>query len=201
MLKQKTFDLLQHITQAGVTRAAEGFSNMVGEHITTTHPNIRLIPLKDIPDQLGGAENEAVGIYIRVDQGLPGHMMLIMPYQKALKLADLLMGEPEGTTQTLGTIERSALGEIGNLTCSFFLNAASDVTGLHVYPSPPAVLVDMVGAILDVVIALSESKGDHGLLLQTTFLRHEAEIQADFWIIPDQEVLTSLALQSGIHYG
>lgn len=201
MLKPKAFDLIQHITQAGVTRAAEGFSNMVGEQITTTRPNIQVISLKDITAKLGGAENEAVGIYIRVDQGLPGHMMLIMPYQKALELADLLMGEPEGTTQTLGTIERSALGEIGNLTCSFFLNAASDMTGLHVYPSPPAVLVDMVGAILDVVIALSQAQSDQGLLLQTTFLRNDAEIQADFWIIPDQEVLTSLALQSGIHYG
>ncbi len=196
MFNQQVYALLKHVTHAGVRRAAEGFSNMVGEIITTTSPNIQLISLKDIPEKLGGAENEAVGIYIRVDHGLPGHMMLMMPYAKALILADLLLGDPEGTAQTLGTLERSALGEIGNLTCSFFLNVAADITGVNAHPSPPAVIVDMVGAILDVIIALSETVGDKGLLLQTTFLRADSEIQADFWIIPDQEILDAITLQT-----
>ncbi|MCB9134669.1 MAG: chemotaxis protein CheC [Anaerolineales bacterium] len=195
MLEPNLYTLIQNITQAGITRAAEGFSGMVGEVITTTVPSVQAISLAKIMDKLGGPESEAVGIYIRVDHGLPGHMMLIMPYAKSLQLVDLLMGEPEGTTQTLGSLERSALGEIGNLTCTYFLNAASDLTGVNAHPSPPAVLVDMVGAILDVIIAVSDNLGNKGLLLQTKFLRHEAEIQADFWIIPDRDALASLHLQ------
>lgn len=46
--------------------------------------------------------------------------MLIFPYERALKLVDLLIDEPEGTTQQLGTYERSALAEVGNLCGSFF---------------------------------------------------------------------------------
>lgn len=196
MLEPTLYTFIQNITQAGVTRAAEGFSGMVGEVITTTVPSVQAISLAEILDKLGGPESEAVGIYIRVDHGLPGHMMLMMPYPKALQLVDLLMGDPEGTTQALGSLERSALGEIGNLTCSFFLNAASDMTGIGAHPSPPAVLVDMVGAILDVIIAVSENLGNKGLLLQSKFLRRDTEIQADFWIIPDQDALVSLRLQS-----
>ncbi|NUM48250.1 MAG: chemotaxis protein CheC [Anaerolineales bacterium] len=198
MFEPNLFSLIQNITEAGVSRAAEGFSGMVGEVITTTYPSIQTIALKDILEKMGGPENEAVGIYIRVDHGLPGHMMLMMTYAKALNLVDLLLGEPEGTTQTLGPLERSALGEIGNLTCSFFLNAASDITGVNAHPSPPAVLVDMVGAILDVVVAVSDNISERGVLLQTTFLRHQAEIQADFWIIPDRDALNSLHLLTDV---
>lgn len=192
MLEPTLYSFIQNLTQVGVARAAEGFSGMVGEVITTTTPSVQTISLAEILDKLGGPQSEAVGIYIRVDYGLPGHMMLMMPYRKALQLVDLLMGEPEGTTQSLDPLERSALGEIGNLTCSFFLNAASDLTGVGAHPSPPAVLVDMVGAILDVIIAVSENVGDKGLLLQSKFLRNGTEIQADFWIIPDKDAFVSV---------
>lgn len=46
--------------------------------------------------------------------------------QLTLAFADLTMGQPIGTTRSLGEMERSALVEMGNVTRSLFPNALSE---------------------------------------------------------------------------
>jgi len=56
-------------------------------------------------------------------------------------------------------------------------------------PSPPAVIVDMVGAILNVVTATVAGISDEVLMLQGTFVRAGREVEVMFWIIPDANSL------------
>jgi chemotaxis protein CheC len=120
--------------------------------------------------------------------------MLIIPYQQALELCDMVMDSPAGTTQELGKMERSALSEIGNLTGAFFLNAIAELTNLSSHPSPPAVMVDMVGSILDVVVATMGAISDQVLMFKAAFQIGERKLQADFWIIPDPTTLEKLTV-------
>ena len=69
------------------------------------------------------------------------------------ELIDLQIGLVPGSTRNLGEMELSVMGEMGNITGSFFLNALADATNLTLAPSPPAVMVDMAGAILDIALA------------------------------------------------
>lgn len=43
-------------------------------------------------------------------------------------------------TKEIANLEASALGEMGNIMGSFYLNAPSDASGLGLMPSPPAVI-------------------------------------------------------------
>ena len=181
--------LLEIMAREGIQHAAEGLSEMTGQTITVTQPTVSLVPLNQIPNLLGGPENEAVGVYLRAEGEMAGQIMLIFPYERALKLVDLLIGMPEGTTQQLGSYERSALAEVGNLCGAFFLNAVASLVGMEARPTPPAVMVDMVAAILDVIIATAAGVGEHVLMLSTTFMRGESELEASFWVIPDPKVL------------
>lgn len=194
---RKLQSLLAAMAKEGIYNAARGMSAMVGEPLSVTDPNVSVVPFSHIPGLLGGPENEAVGIYLRVEGKIPGQIMLIIPYAKALELADLVMGESIGTTQVLGTLERSALAELGNLTGSFFLNAVADTTGLNARPSPPAVMVDMVGAIMDIIIATTDILSENVLMIQAKFLRNGRETQADFWIIPDHQTLEVIEKEIG----
>jgi chemotaxis protein CheC len=185
--------LVQDMAQAGMRRAAQGLSSMVGETLTVTEPTIQVVPITQITELIGGPENEAVGIYLRAEHKLSGQIMMIMPYPKALELVDLLMQAPLGTTKNLGSIERSALAELGNLTGSFFINAVADLTGLEGRPSPPAVVVDMVGAILNILLASWDGISENVLLIKTNFLRDGHETQASFWVIPDSAMLQAVS--------
>lgn len=189
---QTTLTLLNTIAGEGTRNAARGFSIMVGKTIMVDEPRVSVVPLFDIPDLLGGLENDAIGIYLQVEDTAATQVMLVMPYQTALDLVDLLMGEAPGTTTSLGRLERSALGEVGNLTTSYFLNTIASMTGIDVRPSPPAVLVDMVGAIFDIVIATSGQLSDKVLLVQSGFRSEERQLETNFWVIPDANTLEAI---------
>ena len=193
-----TFDahlqtLLKIMAAEGIRSAADGLAGMVGARISVHEPRVRLVPLAGIAALVGGPEAEAVGIYLQATGGVVGQIMLVAPYEKALELVDLLMEQPAGTTRQLGALERAALAEVGNLTASFFLNALARRTGQDVRPTPPAVMVDMVGAILDIVAAVSGGMGEHVLLLEGAFLRDEREVDVTFWVLPDPAALAVFA--------
>jgi chemotaxis protein CheC len=191
-LNQSFIDSMNNLAKHGFQSAAEGFSDMIGVPMAVYKPSVTLLPLNEVPRTLGGADIDAVGIYIKVTGGISGHMLLIMPYDKSLETVDRLLDARQGTTEKLGPLERSALAEMGNLTGSFFINAISDQIGLASYPSPPAVIVDMVEAILAAINAMVGNMGQDVLLFQATFMVGDREMNTDFWVIFDPNTLDKL---------
>ena len=196
-LAKKFQSVLANMANVGIHNAARGMSAMVGEDLSVTAPVVTTVPFYEIPTLLGGRRIIKKRIYLRVEGSIPGQIMMVIPYPKALELADLIMGEAPGTTQELGAMERSALAELGNLTGSFFLNAIADTAGLAARPSPPAVIVDMVGAIMDIILATADVLSEEVLMIQAKFLRNGRETQADFWLIPDHRTVENIAKQLG----
>jgi chemotaxis protein CheC len=189
--------LLERIAGEGYRHAAEGISGMMGKTVTASPASIQQVALRDIPALFGGPEAEAVGIYLRSEGLLAAQFLLVVPYQKALELADLLMDQPVGTTTQMGAMERSALSEVGNLSTAFFLNAVDTVIGLGARPTPPAVMVDMLGAIIDIVISTTGGSVETVSLLHSTLLQNGQDTQAEFWMIPDATTLAEFAIKTG----
>ncbi len=189
-------EVLKAIAQEGIQNAAKGFSSMVGRTIAVSDPVAHLVPLLSIPKYVSGPEDDTVGIYLRFDGDLLGQIIMIVPLQNALELVDLMMDVPAGTTQVLGSLEKSALGELGNMCGSFFLNAMAKIVKASFRPSPPAIMVDMVGAILDIVVATSLDAGEDVLLMKAKFADGPRSVEADFWVIPDIHALQALMQKS-----
>jgi len=176
--------ILERMAALGMQNAVRGLSTMLGRPIQMSVPRLSLVPLCEVSSRVGGPEQEAVGIYLLVTGDLGGHVMLILPIADALRLLDMVLEVPDGATQTLGTLERSALGEVGNVSTSLFLNAIADATGMVLRPSPPAVLVDMVGAIIDIIVASAGAISDDILLLEAEFLGPDRSLDMFFWMVP-----------------
>jgi chemotaxis protein CheC len=183
--------LLELMAQRGVENAAVGLSEMIGQCVRVKLPSISIVPISSVAERVGGAEAPVVGIYLAAEGELCGHVMLIMQHAEALRLVDLLYGQPEGQTKELDSLARSALAEAGNITASFFLNAVASSLGLSGRPSPPAVIVDMAGAILDIMLVTAGQLCDDILMLQTVFDGEDREIHIHFWMVPDLVQLSS----------
>ena len=102
----------------------------------------------------------------------------------AFQLIDLQLELPQGSTQQIGEMERSVLGEIGNVTGSFFLNALADTTSLVLMPSPPAVIVDMVGSIMNIPLTSIMAEPDNALGVKATFSSARQQIDGTFMVLP-----------------
>jgi len=174
-------NLLTKISKEGIENASKGFSGMLGKELHVKSSTATLVKLIDI--------SKTVAIYLKTEGGIAGQMMLAMPFEKAMGLVDMIMGEPVGTTTTLGQMEKSALQELGNITGTYFLNYVSDNTGSSVRPTPPAVMVDMCAAILDIVIATAGLENEEVLMFNADFVQGELSTEIQFWVIPDPKTI------------
>jgi len=199
LFSEKVMETLLSITNAGIHNAARGFSSLLGHKIDVSAPSVKVVSLFDIPEIMGGPETEAVGIYLRAEGDLCGQIMMVVPYTKSLELVDLLMEVEPGTTRHLGKIERSALAEVGNMTGTYFMNAVAELTNTSIRPSPPAVMVDMIGAIIDIIIATSGGVSDKVLLMQADFMDGGRLVETNFWVIPDIATLKAFQQSGSIH--
>ena len=182
-------DLWPKIVKKGIANAVSGLAQMVGQEISSTSSSSRRVLVKDIPDLFGGVETEAVMVYLGITGTSTGHMAVIYPPKTAFQMVDLLMGLEPGSTKGLEEMAESALAEMGNIIGSFFLNALVLETGLDLRPSPPAVMFDMVGAILDIVLAEISAVSDDVMLVETTFGTADQQIDGTFLVMPSPELM------------
>lgn len=175
---------LEHVFSAAMESAARALSGMVGRPIAISTPRIERVPISQAAAYAGGPETEMVGVYLLLEGDMPGQAILMFTLSDALSLVDFLLGAPPGTSTQLGEMERSALAEVGNLAVSHFLNTVAELTETSVRPSPPAVMVDMLGAILDVVATSVAAVSDDMVIVETAFEEPEWTMQAPFWVLP-----------------
>ena len=164
------------LVSRGISNSLAGLSQMVGDELAVTALDVKNFPAKDAINLLGGAETVTVGIYLTVHGDADGHLMLIHDPKIAFDLIDSQLGMPMGSTTDLGEMELSVLGEMGNITGSFFLNALADATNLTLTPSPPVVMVDMAAAILSIALTDIMQEQDNILAVKASFGTHDSQI-------------------------
>ena len=180
------------LVSLGSVNAITGLSQMLGQDIQVHSLNPRRVPVQDLAEIVGGRETVNVGVYLAVSGSGTGHMFLMFPPKTAMELIDMLMGEPPGTTQQLDEMEESVMGEMGNIMGSFFLTALADAAGLHLTPSPPAVMMDMAGSILDVALANVLEGSNDALVIETKFGTADRLIDGTLLVMPSPELLNLL---------
>ncbi len=180
------------LVSKGTTNAMSGLSQMIGQEISVTSFTLRRTPVASIANLVGGPDVMSVGIYLTATGSAQGHIMLVYEPKIAAAFVDLLMCQPANTTTALGEMERSALGEMGNIIGSFFLNALADSTGLDFRPSPPAVMMDMAGALLDIVVADILLTQDEVFVAEATFHAADREISGMFFVVPSEGLMSAL---------
>ncbi|MHB0870613.1 MAG: chemotaxis protein CheC [Chloroflexota bacterium] len=175
---------LSVVADIGFQRASRGLSEMTGIPLEAKAAQVRRLAIASVPDLVGGPEAIAAAIYLRISGEIQGHMLLMLPLEDARSLASMLLDEPVPPGPELPEMALSALGEAGNITGSFFLAAMADAANMELSPSPPAVVVDMGGAILDVVLADLAKESEEVFVIDTVFAQSEQAVNAVFLVLP-----------------
>ena len=191
------YDVLKEIGNIGAGNAMTALSQMLQCKVDMKVPQVRLLEFSEVGDMIGGEEQIMVGVLLGVEGDITGSMMFLVQEDSARHLIQkITMGMlPEGTEfEEMGL---SAMREVGNIITGAYLNSLSTLTNLKIYPTPPALTVDMAGAILSVPAIQFGIFGDKILMIQSQFY-DEIELDGYFILIPDLEsyakILTSLGL-------
>lgn len=196
-MKLSKQELLKEISNRGSKQAADGISWLLGEEIQITDPAFQTQDFSTLMDEFGGPETEIVGIYIEAQDDIPIHVMLILPFAEAIQITEQLLGHEPGTVSEIDELGHSALSEMANITGTRFFNAIAEITGKTIRPSTPAVMIDMLGSILTIILAKTGCISGDVLTFETTFVRENQDMRINFRAISSPEALELIMSENG----
>jgi len=167
-LDPQDLDLLKEVSNIGAGNAATALAHMLGEVITLTIPEVRVLELGAVADALGGAERVVVALHLGVLGEARGNLLLTLPPESATHLLSRL-GFPDATPESLPPLATSALREVGNILGGTYLTALSRLLHRHLVPTVPGLAVDMAGAVVDLLLTELAGVSAQALVLETTF--------------------------------
>ncbi len=193
-INQEYFDVLRELGNIGTGNATTALAHMLNCKVDMKVPQVKLLEFSDVGELMGGEEQLMAGIYLSVEGDIDGSILFLLRKESARKLIEMLMGTiSEG--DDLSDMEKSALKEIGNIITASYLNSLATLTNLVIYPSVPALSIDMAGAILSVPAILFGTVADKLLLIQTEFYEG---LSGYFILAPDlksyDKILSSLGM-------
>jgi chemotaxis protein CheC len=181
-------DALRELANIGSGTASTALSSMLGRSVDISVPNAQALPFAEAVEAAGPAEQAITGIVLGIVGEMNGTVLLLVPPSDADAMCRMLGVEPDDE------FALSALGEIGNIVGTSYINALADMTGMDIEPTPPGTATDMLGALVASVLAGQAHAGDIALMLDSNLVVEGEDCSISFFLVPDQggvEVLLS----------
>ena len=191
-LKALQLDALREVANIGAGHAATALSQMTGQTIMISVPQLTIAPLEDVPNQIEGPEEPVAAVLMKMLGDLTGLTLLVFSHQTALRVAGLMLKRPIG--DALGELEQSAIKEAGNILSAAYMNALSEFMGMILLPSPPSLAIDMSAAVLTSTYLQFGSDYDLVFCVESSFYMKDFDehLRGFFLLLPDNASLQAI---------
>lgn len=190
---QLHLDVLQEVGNIGAGHAATALSTLLNKKIDMRVPKVRVVTFDEMMDMAGGPENIVACVFLRIEGEVTGSMFFILSLQQASKFIQQLIGDEHFSFENppFAELALSALQELGNILSGSYLSSLSDFTKLDLYPSVPALAIDMVGAIVSTGLIEISHVSDHAIVIDTALNEEDnragESVNGHFFLLPDPD--------------
>lgn len=186
-LKTIQLDALRETANIGAGHAATALSQMTGSTIMIKVPEISVASMESLPAQFSPEEEPVAAVVMHMLGDLSGRTLLVFPRPTVMRLAELMLRRPVGSSLALGELESSAIKEAGNILSGAYMNALSDFLGMLLLPSPPTLVIDMSTAVLTSAFGEFSADPDAILCVESEFMLTELQhtLRGFFLLLPD----------------
>ena len=185
-------DALRELANIGSGTASTALSAMLGRSVDISVPKAQALPFAEAVDAAGPAEQDITAIVLGISGEMQGTVLLLVPPADADAMCRMLGVEPDDE------FALSALGEIGNIVGTSYINALAGMTGMDIEPTPPSTTTDMLGALVASVLAGAAATGDVALMLDSNLLVEGEDCSISFLLVPDQGGVDVLLSRLGL---
>jgi len=157
-------------------------------------PTINIARLEEVPPQVSGPEEPVAAVLMHMLGDLTGRTLLVFPKPTAIRLSEMMLRRPQGSSVDLGELEQSAIKEAGNILSGAYMNALSDFMGLMLLPSPPSLAIDMSDAVLTTAYLQFGSDRDYVFCVESEFFLQDVgeRLRGFFLLLPDYASLQAI---------
>ncbi len=147
-LSELELDALSEVFNMGVGQAADALSQLAGESVQLSVPQVQLLSKQEVVRQLGGGPDQRISA---VRQAFSGEVVtdavLMFPADQSLLLVQIMVGE-EVPLEQLGEMEQEALAEIGNILLNSVVASVADCLHIEFEGGLPQVELGVASDVL-----------------------------------------------------
>jgi chemotaxis protein CheC len=198
-------DFLKEVGNIGAGNAATALSKLLNKKVEMNIPNVQIVSFDEMVEMAGGAENVVASVFLRIEGEAPGSMFFVLPLGQATHFIKQMIGDVNFSFEEppYNEMALSALQELGNILSGSYLTALSDFTNLSLYPSVPALGIDMVGAIISFGLIEHSQVSDYAIVIDASlndddFVNSEA-VRGHFFLLPDPNSFKILFEALGVY--
>ena len=185
-------DALRELANIGSGKASTALSMLLGRAVDISVPSAKALSFADAVEATGDYELQVTGIVLGIVGELEGTVLLLISPDDADTVCEILGMEPGSEYAP------SALGEVGNIVGSSYINALAEMTGMAIEPTPPATATDMLGAIVQTVLASQAHAGDVALMLDSELEVEGSDCSIAFMLVPAADGVGELLERLGL---
>jgi chemotaxis protein CheC len=182
MLRERQKDALTELINIAFSRAAASLSELTEQRVLIGQPEVHMCPIVELADTLGHfVQAEITSVHQVFTGPVAGDALLLLDYQGAAVLADLLSGGG-GRTDRLGASDREVLVEVGNILLNACLGMFGDLLQVRFRFSVPRLYLEALDGLLrSLVVGTEELR--YALVAYTTFQLRESTVHGYLVIV------------------
>lgn len=198
-------DVLKEVGNIGAGHAATSLSTLLNKKIDMRVPHVRVVSFDEMMDMAGGPDNIVASVFLRIEGDAPGSMFFVLSLEQASAFIEQMIGDVDFSFEEppYNELAMSALQELGNILSGSYLSSLSDFTSLDLYPSVPALSIDMVGAIISFGLIELSQVSDYAIVIDTALddddVSVSESINGHFFLLPDPDSFEIIFRALGVH--
>ncbi|BFL48235.1 chemotaxis protein CheC [Lactonifactor longoviformis] len=185
-------DILRELGNIGTGNAVTSLSQMMNHSLEIDTPSIKIIKYQEIAGILQREEEIQTGILVEVHGELQGIFLFLLDEDFTFSILNTILGEKERQLMNLDEIERSLICELGNIMCSSYIRALSQLLNLKIDVDVPNLCIDMGGAILNIPLSHFLVFSDELLMIENIFHMGSCSFKGHILFLPEMESLRAI---------
>jgi chemotaxis protein CheC len=175
-------DALAELINIAFSRAAASLSELTGHRVSLNVPQVAVHPIDALFDELCKfVPGELATIHQVFTGPVAGDALLMLNYEGAVVLSDLLTNEPARSNR-LDTSAREVLTEIGNILLNACLGVFGNILEVKVSFSVPRLHLETLDTLLKWLITGKEEL-QYALVVATAFRLRDSAVQGYLVIV------------------
>ena len=175
-------DALIELLNIGFGRAAASLSQLTGHRVLLEVPEVTIHPVSEVSEALERVVRTDVASVHQIFSGpVAGDALLILDYQGAAMLKELLTNEP-ALPLSIDTSAREVITEVGNILLNACLGTFGNLLQVQVSFSVPQLSLATVGAILE-TLRVDKQGLEYALVVHAGFRLRDAEVKGYLVIV------------------
>lgn len=186
-------DALKETANIGSGSASIALSNIFNRKVSISLPTLEMLNPNDISKVISGPDNLVVGIYSKIQDGMQGNILTLIPMESALQIARTFIKDKKPEELNLNDKDKLLLQKIGTAIYVSYLSSLAKFFEKKITFATPSIVLTHGNSIHE-FLSLHLGINDKLLLIKLDFDVEDSTIAGNFYLLLTAESIAPLLI-------